>query len=834
MMERSFNPVTRILISSLICGVAIYSMGCSHSNKSVDPISPGASGLSQSSQKDHADLIGRSLLGYWEVTISDDKKVEIVPQRAVSMHLNILKIMEGGVCSDCLLIHEIQFLPDNKFSALMVITHPFPALKEYSGFDVRGIFISKGAYNFPGFGKDMAWGPDVPRMLTYDGYTSLFNPNDYPQTTPPALGYIPGQKATGGDLSSTVNPYIAFQRGNERSYFDPNTLAYRYLQVYAKSHPIHFGYAVEANWQLVPGPINNIDQFPPDANCLEAYKVQVTLGKGIVDGGGSAPIKLVASDHQGLDTIVSVTAEAPDLFAGVITLEYSNEEHCYSGIIANDNHASFGEYPILIRVVDSETDQNLGPVDAWQLYILQIKRGWVLTWGGGLEDFGYDTAIGPAGQICIGGNYTGIVDLDPGFGADIHESSKNQGGYTPDVFLSCFDKAGEFLWARTWGSSGSEICFDIAFDSAGNIYVAGFYNSKVDFDPGDGQDIHTTTGAADAYISKFDSSGNFLWVRTWGGTGMDAANGVAVDDVGGVYIAGFFTGDVDFDPGTGVDSHSSNGNRDSYLMKLDISGSYQWAKTWGGSLGDSAASIASSNMNWVCVSGYFREEQDFNPGPGTDSHTAIDQADVFLSMYAWSGAYIGTYTWGGSGMDSCSDVDIDSWDNIYVTGTYSASADMDPTDGLDVHIAIGVLDAFIMKINSSGEFRWARTWGGSSTDNPTSVQVDSGGNAFITGKFYDVADFDASSGLDNHGSYGLFDAFLCKYDQWGNYQWARTWGSIDNDSGSSVAIDSLGNPYVAGYFKDVTDFDTGTGFDIHSPVGQTDIFLSKYPSDGNW
>jgi hypothetical protein len=838
MPHKIMLPVKHVSACCILM-LIFMAIGCSKGKSPVEPISPDQSGLSASLQKDNGNLIRHSLLGYWQVSISEDKTVEIVPLRETAMHLNVVGLLEGGLCQDCLVINNVEFHPDNTFSVLMKVQHPLPQMPEYTVFDVRGIFISGGVYDFPQCGKSMAWGDTVLRVLNYDGYTNLFNPTEFPQTIPLALGYIPGHRATGGDLSATLNPYVTFGRDAKRSMFGQQVFPFRSIQVFAKNHPIQFGYAVDVNWQLVEGPINDpVNQFPPDANCLEAYRVDITVGDGISAGGGSAPIQVNVYDHQGLDTIVSVTAEAPSLYPGVVDLDYSFGDpgagwFVYTGTISNDNDIGFGEYPILIRVVDSETDQNLGPVDAWQIYNLQIKRGWAKTWGGVAGDVCYASAVSPSDSIYVAGCYVGIVDFDPGLGVDEHESTIGM-TYSPDAYISCFDSSGVFQWARTWGGTGSENCFDITVDAAGNIYVTGFYGGTVDFDPGAGVNNHTSIGLNDAFLGKFDQSGNLLWIQTWGGTQQETGYGVAVDNADGVYAVGFFQATMDFDPGVGEDLHQSNGSQDIYLTKFDSSGSFQWARTWGSTLSDTPSSVVANGVGQIYISGSFRGSLDFDPGAGSDIRAAAGGADAFLSLFTSSGDYLEAYTWGGTIDDHGDQVAVDVSDNMYTVGIFYNSADLDPTGGTDIHASSGSGDGYLIKLNSTGAFQWAKSWGGINTDYPLAVNAGNLSGVSVTGRFDNTADLDPGVGTDNHTPYGLNDVFLSNFDSSGNFQWAHTWGGVEDDYGTSVVADSLGNLYVAGYFKDFVDFDASSGSDFHTSLGDSDIFLCKYPPDGIW
>jgi len=93
-------------------------------------------------------------------------------------------------------------------------------------------------------------------------------------------------------------------------------------------------------------------------------------------------------------------------------------------------------------------------------------------------------------------------------------------------FLTSFDAEGNFRWARTWGGYGdSDMGYGVALDNQGFVYVSGMFNSEsVDFDPGEGSDIHEnngTGGGYDCFLSKFDINGNFQWAVTWGDQGQD-------------------------------------------------------------------------------------------------------------------------------------------------------------------------------------------------------------------------------------------------------------------------------------------------------------------------
>jgi hypothetical protein len=79
----------------------------------------------------------------------------------------------------------------------------------------------------------------------------------------------------------------------------------------------------------------------------------------------------------------------------------------------------------------------------------------------------------------------------------------------------------------------------------------------------------------DVFLSKFASSGTFVWARTWGGSSYDYGFSVDVDGSGNAYVTGYFNDVVDFNPDpTAVDLHSSNGDADIFLSKFKPDGSW--------------------------------------------------------------------------------------------------------------------------------------------------------------------------------------------------------------------------------------------------------------------
>jgi len=389
-------------------------------------------------------------------------------------------------------------------------------------------------------------------------------------------------------------------------------------------------------------------------------------------------------------------------------------------------------------------------------------------------------------------------------------------------------RTGDFGWARTWGGTDGDRGYAVAIDHAGSIYVAGYFRGTTDFDPNSG-DSHTSIGGSDVYLVKFDPSGSFKWVRTWGGPEGTYSTGVAADGSGSVYVVGYFWGTADFDPGYG-DPHSSNGACDVFLSKFDMSGDFEWARTWGEPYGDYGTGVAVDDSGGVYVTGYFYDKPDSDSGEG-DPEPPYGTQDVFLLKYNSSGNLDWERTWGGRRADYGYGVATDRSGSIYVTGDFEWRADFNPGGG-DSRIMHGGPDVFLSKFDSWGNFEWARTWGSEHWDAGNAVAADSSGNVYVTGYFSDPVDFDPDGGCP-HASNAVNDVFLSKFDSSGNFEWARTWGAAYFDQSRAVAADGSGHVYVTGYFSYTVDFNPDGG-DPHSASGYADVFLSRFDTSGNF
>jgi peptidoglycan hydrolase-like protein with peptidoglycan-binding domain len=408
-------------------------------------------------------------------------------------------------------------------------------------------------------------------------------------------------------------------------------------------------------------------------------------------------------------------------------------------------------------------------------------------------------------------------------------------------FTELYANSVAYGWAKHIGgdTESYSTAYQVTTDTSGNVYTVGYFSGTVDFDPGEGVVNITSLGGAEMFISKLDSDGDYVWVKILeneeGSQYSNQANSITFDSLGNIYIAGYFSGTVDFDPGEGTTNLTSVSGEDIFILKLDSSGSYLWVKQLGGN-GDAFSSQIKldSNEN-IYMTGSFSGTMDFDPGEVTVNMTSGgNQYNGFISKFDSDGNYIWAKQMVGSGDNRSNGVYIDSSLNVYTVGNFDGTVDFDPGVGVANLTSVGTKDIFISKIDSDGNYIWAKSMGGTQFDHVNSVNLDSFGNIYTIGYFDGTADFDPGVGVVNLTSAGGQDIFILKLDSSGNYIWARSMGGVGSDYGNSLTLDSLGNIYATGTFSDTVDFDPGMGVFNLTSAGNQDIFVSKLDSDGGY
>jgi hypothetical protein len=369
-------------------------------------------------------------------------------------------------------------------------------------------------------------------------------------------------------------------------------------------------------------------------------------------------------------------------------------------------------------------------------------------------------------------------------------------------------------WHTFYGSSNYDYGYSVAVDGDGDVYVTGGAYGAWNGPAGE-LPLHAFAGGGDIAVLKLSPSGEYQWHTFFGagGAAYDFAYSLAVDADGDVYVTGYAAGSWNGPTGE-LPLHPFSGSYDLFVLKLDSEGAYQWHTFFGaGTYADYGRSIAVDGSGNAWVTGYSYESWN---GPAGE-----------LPLHAWSGSYDlfvvaldadGGYVWhtflGGASSDSANAITVHGG-NAYVAG-YSYDNWTGPAGQAPLHAWSGSYDLFVVALSAAGAYQWHTFYGSAASyEYGNSVAVDGSGNVYVSGDSYGAWNgptgqlpLHAKSGSTTYG-----DAHLLKLSSSGAYQWHTFHGGDGADSGSSVALDATGNPYLTGY----------SSASWNGPVGQSPL-----------
>lgn len=413
---------------------------------------------------------------------------------------------------------------------------------------------------------------------------------------------------------------------------------------------------------------------------------------------------------------------------------------CITGYFSTPT-ITFGSYTL--------TNSNIGTAD---IFIVKYDAAGNVLWakqeGDYNSEFGESICIDNLGNIYI----TGYFD-SPNLYLGNDTLTRQSAG---DVFVIKHDPNGNILWARS-GGNPCTFCFadskDICCDQFGNVLVTGnFYGGAIDF--GSASVILPDVGE-NVFTCKFDSNGNVLWARGFGGFNNDISYSICTDNSGNAYVTGgFLSGGMPF-ASTTLANASGSGTSDCFLVKYDGSGNEIWAKRAGGIKNDSGTSICSDPLGNIYLCGIFTSSTITF---GSTTLNNLGSMGIFITKYdnlgnvLWS-SYQGS---GGSGAYAnaiCSD----SSGDFYLLGGF-----FDPiiNFGTTTLTNIGTENIYVAKFNSGGTPIWAQSAGGSGNDVGEDICSGSGGLIFVTGEYQSAPTNFGATSLSNAGSRDVFIATL--------------------------------------------------------------------------
>lgn len=364
-----------------------------------------------------------------------------------------------------------------------------------------------------------------------------------------------------------------------------------------------------------------------------------------------------------------------------------------------------------------------------------------------LEQFGTSAAdtLNGAAADGAGGTYAGG-------GSAGSLGGPNAG--TTDAWLARYDATGTRIWIRQLGGSAFEDVFDVAANGTSGAFVCGETWSALG---------GTQAGMNDAWLARFDGGGHPIWLKQLGTSGQDRALAVASDGSGGVYVSGSTEGELG-GPNAGI--------TDAWLARYDGAGNQLWIRQLGTLHHDFAYVAAPDAAGGVYVGG--RTDLDLG-GPWAGL------MDAWIARFDGAGTQLWIRQLGTSGSDIALSGVADGAGGVYVGGETTGSLG-GPNAGFG--------DAWVARIDATGNELWIRQLGTNLTDGVTALAPDSSGGVFLTG---------ATQGSLAAPNAGFGDAFLASYDAAGNALALHQLGTPQPDHPQAAAPDGAGGVVVGGF-----------------------------------
>ncbi|MFN0275074.1 MAG: T9SS type A sorting domain-containing protein, partial [Chitinophagales bacterium] len=406
---------------------------------------------------------------------------------------------------------------------------------------------------------------------------------------------------------------------------------------------------------------------------------------------------------------------------------------------------------------------NLTSTGSNDIAIVKTNAGgdflWAIQLGSSLYEGVKEIITDSEGSVYIIGYFKATLDFDPSAATYSVSCAGNEDGY-----FAKYDTDGNFLWVATFGSTGYEHSDGIGIDADDNIYLTGYFQNIVDFDPSATEYELTAIGSDATFYAKFDADGNLQWAKQ---TASLFLNDFTTDAAGNMYFTGGFFGTVDFDPGTGTTSLTAYAfGADAFVAKYDNDGNYMWVKQMEGTSDEFGQIIFYDAENdMIYHGGYFSGTVDFKPGSGTVNKTSAGFTDMYIEKFTGDGNYVWVQTLGNStNNDYVYGLAIDATGDLLVSSDFYFTLDLDPGSGTASETSAGSSDIFFSTWDTAGIYLSHEVIGSTGQEHLNQLYIGSDGAIFLSGFFEYTVDFDP--GTDTYelsAEWTGWNGFAAKY-----------------------------------------------------------------------
>ena len=557
-----------------------------------------------------------------------------------------------------------------------------------------------------------------------------------------------------------------------------------------------------------------------------------------VDATGATDLFAVAAGQTDTTIDAGLIGDSPE-FGWALNAGVTDENSSAEAVVVDDSGNVYvtGYFSGTVDFDSGSGVFNLTSAGEGDVFVAKYSADGALVWaksmGGEGTDKGLDIALADDGSLLVTGYFYDTADFDPS-----DETFALTSAGMNDAFTLKLDADGNLVWAVRMGGEGAELARSIALGPDGSVYTTGYSMDAEE------ADILLGEPNTDVFVSKLDSDGNSVWVKTVGDDDSDEGAGIAVADDGCVYVTGYFSGTVDFDPGEDVHNitvgEGDDNRQDSFVLKLDADGNFVWATGLDGNDIDVMNDVAVASDGNVYVTGSSSAELAWINFPFPVVFFPIQSHPLWGGPNGGciiSGSISSDYPFLFSSGLNLFTVSNDLEVNTVVQGSaFSLFGITTEASSIDLGDVSGIL---VVKLDSSGNLVWSESFGSMGSEG-VGIAIGSDDNIYATGTLVGDAVFGSDSAsftLDG----GDGSAFVSVLNPAGKLVRAylagspddvavRAYlaGSSDDVAGLDIAVSADGTVYVCGIFSNTVDFDPGTDeFNLEN-IGNADFFVCKF------
>ena len=389
-------------------------------------------------------------------------------------------------------------------------------------------------------------------------------------------------------------------------------------------------------------------------------------------------------------------------------------------------------------------------------------------------------------------------------------------------------------WVTYYGGNNDDTGNSIDTDQNGNAFITGYTRSpNLPVSSGVTQTAYYGGGAYNTYVAKFDLNGAHQWTTYYGGTGgNEVGMGIAADKFDNSIVFGGYTNSVDFPVSGGAFQTNNAGGISAFIVKLsNNTGSRVWGTFYGGSGWDFAHALAVDGSDNILLTGKCASHDlPYTAGHAQSNHAAIGYYDAFVAKFNSAGNCVWATYYGGTGDDERGlGIAADQSDNVFFTGwTNSINFPVTPNAFQTVNKG-GMYDAFVVKLDNSGNLKWSTYLGGADEDDGLGVALDGFNNIIVSGRTTSP-NFPITAGAFQTSYGGNYDAFLIKLNNSGNPLWSSYYGIFSSyETASGVDVDDKNNVYICGEGDAIV---TSCAYQTVFGGGNGDVYIAKFDSAG--